>query len=179
MDVTVHDEVEIHRGKVFALLRERVTLPNGVETDIERIEHPGASAIVPVLNDGQVVLIRQYRHAVRSHIWEIPAGTLSANEEPLMCARRELEEETGYRAGSFERLGEIVPVPGYSNERIHIFLATELSPAESALERDEVIEIHIVPLGEAVSRTLSGHIVDAKTIIGLMWAWQRVRDKDE
>ena len=160
----------IHAGRVFELRKENITLPNGITLDIDIIRHPGASAIVPISNVGGVILIRQYRHAVGGFIWEIPAGTLNRGETPLACARRELVEETGFSAEVFHKLGEIVPVPGYSDERIHIFLAKGLGPARQHLDRDELLEVHEVPFDEAIHMIRRGEIVDGKTIAGLLLA---------
>ena len=168
--VQVHEVREVHRGRVFRLVQESVTLPNGLTTTLEVIRHPGASAMVPMLEDGRVILIRQYRHAVGDMIWEIPAGTLAPGEDPLDCARREVREETGYEAGSLHKLGEMIPVPGYSDERIHLFLATELRVAPQHLDDDEVLEVEPVPLKRALEMIGTGEIVDAKTTIGLLKA---------
>jgi len=160
----------IHTGRVFELQKENITLPNGITLDIEIIRHPGASAIVPVSTDGSVVLIRQYRHAVGGFIWEVPAGTLNKGETPLACAQRELVEETGFSAKVFYKLGEIVPVPGYSDERIHLFLAKGLEPARQNLDRDELLDVHQVPFDETIDMIKRGAIVDGKTIAGLLLA---------
>ena len=141
MTAEIHNRTIVYRGNVFTLVRENVTLENGTTTDVEFIEHPGAAAIIPMLSDTRVVLLRQYRHALKSYIWEIPAGTLDPQEEIIDCAKRELTEETGYSAAQWHRLGEITPVPGYSDERIHIFLATDLQPTDRHLDADEVIEV--------------------------------------
>lgn len=166
----VHHVREIHAGKVFRLVQEELTLPNGFTTSLELIRHPGAAALVAFLDDSRVLLIRQYRHAVGDFIWEIPAGTRSAGEDALECARRELVEETGYQASELVCLGEMVPVPGYSDERIHIFLARGLSPAPQHLDQDEVLEVHSVPLSKALEMVREGQIQDAKTIVGLTLA---------
>lgn len=160
----------IHAGRVFRLQKENITLPNGVTLDIDIIRHPGASAIVPMSDVGDVVLIRQYRHAVGCFIWEIPAGTLNKGEPPLACARRELTEETGFSAQIFHKLGEIVPVPGYSDERIHLFLAKGLRPAKQHLDKDELLDVHQVPFDEAMEMIRRGEILDGKTIAGLLLA---------
>jgi len=168
MSVVVHQRKEIHHGRVFTLVREKVTLANGVTVDLDTLRHPGASAVVPMTAEGAVVLIRQYRHAVGGYIWEIPAGTLNPREDPETCAVRELAEETGYRAGSWRKLGEITPVPGYSDERIHLFLATELTLADQNLDADEILDVHEFPLETAVDMIATGEIQDAKTICALL-----------
>ena len=161
----------LHQGRVFSLTRENITLDNGATIDIDIIRHPGASAIVAVSDDNKVVLIKQYRHAVGGYIWEIPAGTLNPQESPLACANRELIEETGFSARNWQKLGEITPVPGYSDERIHLFLAKELSPAVQKLDHDEMLNVHPVPFEEAIEMIHSGKIQDAKSITGLMMAY--------
>ena len=170
MTVKINSRTTIHRGKVFELVRENVTLENGTTTDVEYIEHPGAAAIVPFLGDNRIVMLKQYRHALKKYIWEIPAGTLDPEEEVLICARRELVEETGYSANQWHRLGEITPVPGYSNERIHLFLARELQPAVQNLDADEVIQVQEVDFKKAMEMIESGEIQDAKSIAGLFMA---------
>jgi ADP-ribose pyrophosphatase len=163
----------IHEGRVFRLQKENITLPNGVTLNIDIIRHPGASAIVPMSDEGEVVLIRQYRHATGGFIWEIPAGTLEKGEPPLACARRELVEETGFSAQVFYKLGEIVPVPGYSDERIHLFMAKGLRPASQNLDRDELLDVHKVPFNEAINMIKRGEIVDGKSIAGLLLAFNQ------
>lgn len=160
----------VRKGRVFDFYAENVTLPNGVTLDMEIIRHPGAAAIVPVLQDQSVLLLKQYRHAVGGFIWEIPAGTLDAEETPLACAERELTEETGYAAKKWERLGEITPLPAYSDERIHLFLATELTRASQKLDEDELLFVHRVSVDQALAMIVDGSIQDAKTIAGLQLA---------
>lgn len=157
----------IYQARVFRLCRETVTLPNGVTTTLDVIHHPGSSAIVPLLPDDQVVMIKQYRHSLRQFLWEIPAGTLDPGENPLECARRELIEEAGYQANHFEKLTEIVPAPGYTDERIHIFLATDLAPVPQNLDKDEVLEVALLPLDETLAMIRDGRIQDALTVIGI------------
>jgi ADP-ribose pyrophosphatase len=172
MAVTVNHRTGIHQGRVFRLVRENVTLDNGATTDLDYIEHPGAAAIVALLGSGEVVLLRQYRHALKQYIWEIPAGTLEPGEPGLDCARRELIEEAGFAAAQWQKIGEITPVPGYSDERIHLFLATGLSAADQHLDADEVLAVHRVPLAEAVGMVAHGEIQDAKSICGLLLTQQ-------
>jgi len=159
---------QVYRGRVVDLGIEHVTLPNGVETDLEVLRHAGASAVAAVDEQRRVVLIRQYRHAGGGYLWEIPAGMLSPGEAPEACAQRELAEEVGLRAGRLVALGTMLPTPGYSDECIHLFLARDLEPATMAHEEDEVIEqIERVPLDEALAMVRAGAIVDAKTALGL------------
>jgi len=167
MPTQVHKQLPLHQGRVFTLYRETVTLENGVTTDLDIIRHPGASAIVPLIDNHTVILLRQYRHAVGREIWEIPAGTLEDGETPLDCAHRELPEETGYCARHFHEIGTLVPVPGYSDERVHLFIAIDLTPAEQSLDADEIIHVHPRSLSDALSMIRRGDIIDAKTISAL------------
>jgi len=167
MSVKVHKTTNLYRGKIFDVVLEKVTLPNGAVKDREIVRHPGAAAMVPLLEDGRVVLIKQYRHAVGEFVWEIPAGTLEPEEAPVACARRELVEETGYKAAKFEKLTEILPAPGYTDEHIHIFLATGLQAVDQRLEDDEVIELQPTVLDLALAMVTQGEIRDVKTIAGL------------
>jgi ADP-ribose pyrophosphatase len=170
MPASVNRRSVMHRGRVFQLVRENVTLDNGTTTDLDFIEHPGAAAIVALTGENDVVLVRQYRHALGQYIWEIPAGTLDPGEPVLDCARRELAEEAGYAAAEWRKLGEITPVPGYSDERVHLFLATGLSAAAQRLDADEVLEAHGRPLAEAAAMIARGEIQDAKSICALLLA---------
>ena len=172
MPATVNRRTPLHQGRVFLLVRENVTLDNGVSTDLDYIEHPGAAAIVPLIAPGDVLLIKQYRHALKQYIWEIPAGTLNPDEPVMECARRELIEETGYAAGVWQKLAELTPVPGYSDERVHLFLASELTAARQELDADEVLAVHRMPLARALDMITRGDIQDAKTICALLLARQ-------
>jgi ADP-ribose pyrophosphatase len=163
----------IRRGRVFDFYAETTTLPNGVNVDMEIIRHPGAAAIVAVMADDSVLLLKQYRHAVGGFIWEIPAGTLSPGENARQCAERELIEETGYAANHFKRLAEITPLPAYSDERIHLFMATGLTQVGQNLDEDELLVVQRVELRMAIKMIADGEIQDAKTIVGLQLAANR------
>jgi len=167
MSAKVNHTRTLYQGRVFTLAQENVTLGNGNTTDLDVIHHPGAAAMVPLTDDGQLIILRQYRHAMRRDIWEIPAGTLEPGEDPESCARREVEEETGYRPARLVKLGQIIPVPGYSNETISLYLCTDLTPTEQNLDRDEQIAVQAIPLSKALEMISSGEIQDAKTIAGL------------
>ncbi len=158
----------IYTGKIITLNIDTVTLPNGVTIDLEMVRHPGAAAIVPLKDDGTVVLIRQFRHAAGGFIFEIPAGKLHPGEDPKACAARELEEEIGYRAGSLELLSSIFTAPGFTDEVIHIYKATGMTTGHQQLDRDEVLEVIEVPLQEALAMIQAGSIRDAKTMVGLL-----------
>lgn len=157
----------IYKGRVVTLNVETVRLPNGQTVNLETIRHPGASAIVPLKDDGTVVLIRQFRHAAGGFIYEIPAGTLKDGEAPEVCAARELEEEIGYRAAQLDHLTSILPAPGYTDEVIHIYEGTGLTQSAQNLDHDEVLEVVEMPLAQAMGEIAKGRIRDSKTIIGL------------
>ena len=163
----------IYTGKVVTLNVDTVKLPNGVTIDLETIRHPGAAAVVPMKDDGTVVLIRQFRHAAGGFIYEIPAGKLSPGEDPLHCAARELEEEVGYRASSFELLSSIFTAPGFADEVIHVYKATGLMKGRQQLDQDEVLEIVEMPLEQAIEKIQDGTIRDGKTIVGIQAVYIR------
>jgi ADP-ribose diphosphatase len=159
---------EIHRGRVVDLGIEEVTLPGGGTVELEIVRHAGASAVAAVDATGCVVLIRQYRHAAGGFIWELPAGLLKDDEAPVTCAARELREEVGLGAGELRALGTILTTPGFTDERIHLFLGRDLTQGETEREADEVIEeVRRVPLRDALAMVRRGEIVDSKTIAGL------------
>jgi ADP-ribose pyrophosphatase len=160
----------VHRGRVFELHVDNVTLENGVTVDMDVLRHPGAAAVVPLTDQGGVLLLRQFRYAIGTDIWEIPAGTLNPGEAPLACARRELAEEAGVMAVDWSALGAITPLPGYSDEIIHLFSARRLSPVPQNLDADELLEVREIPLQTALSMITTQAIRDAKTITGLLLA---------
>ncbi len=165
----------IYTGRIVTLNVESVTLPNGARVDLETIRHPGAAAVVPMKDEGTVVLIHQFRYAAGGFIYEIPAGTLHQGEDPLACAARELEEEVGYRATSWEHLTSILPAPGYTDEVIHIYQATGLTKSTQKLDHDEVLEIVEMPIQKAIAHIRDGTIRDGKTIIGLQSVYLQAR----
>ena len=157
----------LHRGRVGSFGLEEVDLPSGQRVTLEMLRHPGAAAVVPFLETDRILLLRQYRHAAGEFIWEVPAGKLDPGEAPDACALRELEEETGYRAGELVRSGVILTSPGFTDERIHLFCAFRLEPGTLAHEATELIEVHRVEFGEALQMIDRGEIVDAKSIVAL------------
>jgi len=169
---------QVFRGRVLDLNVEHVLYPDGSEGRLEIVRHRGAAAALPLYRPGEwsggpdaaVILIRQHRHATGGYLWELPAGKLDEGESPVSCASRELEEETGVRAEDLRHLTTIWTTPGFTDERIHLFLATGLRPGVEALEAHEFIERHEMPLQEAVERVRSGEIDDAKTMIALLLA---------
>lgn len=159
---------EIHHGRKIVITEQVVRLPSGVETKLDVIEHPGASAIVSFDAQQRVAVLRQYRYAAGGDLWEIPAGTLDDAEEPLTCARRELIEEAGVSAERWDALGHIFTAPGFTDEKIHLFLARDLAEAKQNLDHDEVIhEVQHIPLSEALQWVSDGRISDAKSIAAL------------
>lgn len=174
-DGTTLSRRRIHDGRVITLDEEAVRFPDGSTGTLDVVRHPGASAVLPFLgdpagDDPPVLLIRQYRHAAGTWLLEVPAGRLDAGEDPESCARRELAEETGCTARQMDRMTTILTTPGFSNERIHLFIATGLTRGEAAREADEFIEPVMLPLSEALRRIANGEIVDAKTIVAILFA---------
>jgi ADP-ribose pyrophosphatase len=165
----------VFRGKVVDLSVERVRLPNGNVCELELIRHPGAAAVVPLDGNGDVLLVRQYRHATGGYVLEVPAGKLDPGEPPEACALREVEEETGHRPRTLAPLGWIWTTPGFTDERIWLFLATDLAPTRQDLQHDEVLTVERLPLAEAVARAERGEIVDAKSVCALLRAAHRLR----
>ena len=157
----------VFTGKVLTLNIDTVTLPNGFTVDLEIVRHPGAAAVVPLKDNGTVVLIKQFRHAAGGFIYEIPAGKLHPGEDPMHCAARELEEEIGYVAGRLELLTSILTAPGFTDEVIHIYKATGMTAGRQQLDRDEILEVLEISLEEAIKMIEAGTIRDAKTIVGL------------
>ncbi len=160
---------EIYRGRVVHLVVESITLPNGHRFDLEIVRHVGAAAMVAITADDEVLLVRQFRHAVGGYIYEVPAGKLDG-EAPDVCARRELAEEAGVEAGSWHSLGSIVTTPGFSDEVIHLFLAHDLRPVPQRLEPNEVLTVERVPFDTAIAMCARGEIGDAKSMCALMRA---------
>ena len=164
---TVESE-HLYSGAILNLRRDTVRLANGRQASREVVEHVESAAAVPLLDDGRVVLVEQWRHPVGRALLEIPAGIIDPGEQPAEAMRRELTEETGYAAGRLELLFSTYLAPGYSQELIHIFLAEDLQPAEAAPDDDEIIRVKKVPFEDAVAACLRGELTDAKTVVGLL-----------
>lgn len=165
------DSVETKfRGRILEVNLERVRLPNGRIATLEVAHHPGGAAVVALNSLGQVCLLRQYRHAAGGWLWELPAGKIDDREPPLETARRELAEEAGMSAAHWTSLGGVFSSPGVFTEIIHLYLARDLEPVAAAPEEHEVLEIHWVPLAQALGRAESGEIADAKSLAGLLRA---------
>ena len=170
---------EIYPGKIIRVEKWQGALPNGETALREIVRHNGAAAIVPVDREGNVTLVRQHRIAVDRFTWEIPAGKLdSPEEDPFHAAKRELEEETGLQADTWRKLTRIDTTPGFCNERISIYLATDLSQHPAHPDADEFLGLARIPLKEAVARCMSGEFCDSKTVIGLLMAHQVLAQGD-
>ncbi len=169
MDEKTVERKYVHKGRIINLRVDKVLLPNGREALREIVEHPGAVAVVPVLPDGRIVLVRQFRKPVEEALLEIPAGKLEKGENAETCAMRELKEETGFRAGKLEKILRFFPSPGFSDECIHLFKATELQKGEKNTEHDELIETVFLSASEIVKLIEEGKIKDGKTIIGTFY----------
>lgn len=166
----------LYTGRIISLDRDTVRFPDGsVTNEFDIARHPGASAIVPFMNDPageepQLLLLRQYRYAAGGYIYEIPAGRLDEGETPAQCAARELKEETGCSAEKIEPLTTMFTTPGFTDEVIHLFMATGLTHGEHNREADEFVDIVIMRLSEALELIESGEILDAKTALGILFA---------
>lgn len=162
---------EIYSGSVLTVVRDEIELPNGKTSHREMCLHIGAVAVIPLLDDGRVIMERQYRYAHGRVFFEIPAGKLDYPEEdPLEAAKRELREETGAIAKSFTYLGEIDTTPALMNEKIYLYLAEGITFGERELDYDEFLDVELVPLGELVDLVMSGDIKDAKTQVAILKA---------
>jgi len=165
----------VYTGRIINLDRDTVRFPDGSVGELEMIRHPGASAIVPFVSDTsgddpQILMVRQYRYAADEYLYEIPAGRLDPGEAPLACAERELREETGCSARSMEFLFTMFTTPGFTDERIHVFMATGLERGETAHESDEFITVETVTLSSALRFIQEGRIKDGKTALAILFA---------
>ncbi|MCX7653506.1 MAG: NUDIX hydrolase [Fervidobacterium sp.] len=175
MEKTISTSV-IFDGVLLRVLKDEVLLENGVVSVREYVLHPGAVAVVPVTSDGKVVLVEQYRYPVKQSLVEIPAGKFDKpDENPIECAQRELEEETGYKAGKFIYLGYIHTTPGFSNEVIYLYLAQDLYKGTMAPDEDEILKVHIEDFDDVVKKCINGEITDVKTVIGILRAYFKLR----
>ena len=157
----------VFRGNALTLNLEQVIYPDGTSGTLEVVRHPGGSAIAAFNEKNEICLIRQYRYAADGWIWEIPAGRIEQREKPLETAKRELSEEAGVSARMWSSIGIICPSPGICDERIYLYMASDLTLSSVTHEDEEFIEIHWIPIGEAISWIKNGKIIDAKTIIAL------------
>ncbi len=165
----------LYSGRIINVDMDEVRFPNGSTGELEMVRHPGAAAVIPFLSDPfgddpQILLLKQYRYAAEDFLYEIPAGRLDPGEDPADCARRELREETGCTADRIEPLLFMYTTPGFTDERIHIFMASGLSQGESGRETDEFIEVETVLFSRALSMVQAGAIPDGKTALALLYA---------
>lgn len=164
------DSQELLRGNFLHAFRDRVRLPDGSEASREYVRHPGAVVVVAELPDGRYVMERQWRHPLQRALIEFPAGKLEAGENLLVCAQRELREETGYRAGQWAYAGPMHPVIAYSTEVIHVFFARDLVAGERDLDAGEFLDVFAAGLDELLAWSRSGTLTDGKTLSCLLWA---------
>ncbi|MFQ6611848.1 MAG: NUDIX domain-containing protein [Fidelibacterota bacterium] len=160
----------IYTGRLLDVWIDEVKLPNGRTSLREYIKHPGAAVMIPILPDGTIGFIRQFRYPMGRSLIELPAGKLDPGESPLITAKRELAEEIGYEAGKLTQLTEIHPCIGYSNERMWLFLAEDLTPVSKNMDHDEFIDFIPLKLPTALEMVWAGEITDVKTVIGIFWA---------
>lgn len=160
----------VYKGRIVSIRNDIAEIKNGRQVYREVVEHPGGVAIVPLNEQGQVLMVRQYRYPVERELLEIPAGKLEPGEDPLDCAVRELSEETGCTAGRIVFLGAIYPSPGFSRETLYIYLALDLESGEMHLDEDEFLSVEPVPLDSVVDMIMTNELPDGKTIIGIMKA---------
>ncbi len=172
MSYEVHEKVVesklIYSGRLFNVRVDKVLTSWGKLTTREVVEHPGAVVIIPLLNDGSIVLVSQYRHAIGKVLLELPAGTLELGEDPETCANRELEEETGFVAGRMEKLATLYLAPGYSTEKVYVYMASDLKRVGQKLEPDEKISTVVLEIDEVLNMIMKGEIEDAKTVAGIL-----------
>ena len=159
----------IYQGRVFGLRRDEVLEPSGLRTTREVITHPGSVVVLPVLPDGRIVMVRQYRHATRQYLWELVAGRKEPEETPKQGAARELLEETGYRAKRYKVFLDVFPTPGFLEERMYLLLAEGLTAGEAQPEEDEKIEVRAFQLKALKQMIKSGRMRDAKSIAGILY----------
>ena len=159
----------IYEGKVFGVRADEVEEPNGVKGTRVVITHPGSVVVLPVLEDGRILMIEQYRHATRQYLWELVAGRIDAGETVKQAAARELKEETGYSAKRFTEFLDIWPTPGFLEERMHLLLAERLTPGQAAPEEDEKIISHAYTVKELKQMMKNGKLKDGKSLAGILY----------
>lgn len=161
---------QIYDGNIIKVEKQTVSLPDGKEATRDIVRHPGASAVIPLNEKGELYMVTQYRKPIEKVSLEIPAGKLDKGEDPAVCAKRELKEETGLEAGKIQHLVSIHSTPGFSDEVLHLYLATDLAEGDACADEDEFISSERIPVGKLVDMVLNHEITDAKTIIGVLLA---------
>ena len=167
--------VNTYKGIIVDVQTDMIELPNGRLTMREVVRHPGGVCVAAVDRDGYITLVRQYRYPFASHLYELPAGKLEPGEEPLPAAKRELSEETGLEAARWEELCVLYTSPGFSTERLYLYLATELRRGQAHPDPNELLDVVRMPLTELLERIGAGEVCDAKTVVGAMWAERKLR----
>ena len=168
------DVTHVFTGRVIEVNIERVELPNGTTASLEIIRHPGGAAVLALDTENRVCVLRQFRHAAGGWVWELPAGKIDDREPPLDTARRELEEEAGVAAGSWESLGDYLSSPGVLTEVVHLFLATQLTALPPRPEEHEVLEVHWLPFKDVLQMARSGELRDGKSLVAVFRASARI-----
>jgi ADP-ribose pyrophosphatase len=158
------------KGRAFLIRRDTLKTPDGNETKLDIIEHGGSVVIVPIDEDGNLLFVRQYRHAADMDLLELPAGTLEKDEDPDVCAAREIREETGFAADKIEKIGDFYLAPGYSTEFMHVYLARELRYDPLEADADEFLSVEKIPFAEAIQMAERGEMPDAKSLAALLLA---------
>lgn len=169
------DNKKVYSGKIFNIYKTRLKDSDGTRMSRETVIHPGAVAIIPLTSEDLVILVRQYRHATGKYIWELPAGTLGKRESPLACAKRELEEETGFIPGRLKKIMHFYTCPGFCTEKMHLYAAEKLKPTAQKLDPDEKITYKTFSRSEIRHLITSNQIIDAKSLIGLiLWLQKKI-----
>jgi ADP-ribose pyrophosphatase len=170
MSFELIESESIYKGRAFDIRRDIVRLPDGRTTKLDIVEHIGSVVIVSVDDQGSMYFVRQYRHAARQDMLELPAGTLEPGEDPLVCAQREVREETGMASGNIREIGGFYLAPGYSTEFMHVYLATDLNHDPLEADADEFLSVEKIPVAEAIQLAESGGLPDAKSLAALLLA---------
>lgn len=178
LEKTILSSTYIYKGKIIKLRQDRVKLPDGMETVREIVEHPGAVVMLALTNDQKLVMVRQFREPANEVLWELPAGTVEEGENLLKCAKRELEEETGYYPRKIRKLVSFFSSPGFCDERLTLFLAEDLEERNKNGDADEFIQVRNLEISEVLKMIKSNIIKDAKTIIGLLFLVSYIKEKN-
>lgn len=161
----------VYKGRIFDITHDIVELENGCTADRDVLHHNGGVCVIPVTDDNEIYLVRQYRYPLAMVTREVPAGKLEKGEDPEACGRRELLEETGFTCEEFTSLGTLYPVPAYDTEKIHMYMARKLStPGEQSLDADEFLDVEKIPLSLAVQQVMDGELTDSKTQAAILKA---------